>query len=497
VVTMPAEMLMGIDLGTTAAKVGLFDATTGEVSAIARHEYQVRSPAPGWAELDVETYWEATVAAAREALDQAGRPRVLGIGLSSQGQTFVPLDGRQRPLRPAIVWLDTRAEEQAAHLRSIFDPAEYPQRGGLPFPSAIDSAAKILWVRENEPQVWGRTRFLMLLPDYLGLRLTGERRLDVNNAASTGMMDQVAGAWWPQALAAVGVPAQWMSPLGRPAEVIGTLRPELVAELGLPTGLLVTLGSNDQLNGAVGVGNTRAGMASGTVGTAMAIVSTVDRVGADAALTVPWGPHPVPGLWFLLTYAKTSGVVLTWLRDLVAGQATYDDLLAAAAQVPPGSDGLVCLPHFSGTAAPTFRSDVRGAFVGVTLGHGCAHLARAIAEAVCFAARDVLALAARLGQSATSLRMVGGATRSDFWMQMLADVVRTPLEIPACREAAVLGAAIFAGLGVGRFATIEEGARAFYRPGRSFLPQGGAASQYDDAYAAYRDAMERLYPGAL
>jgi sugar (pentulose or hexulose) kinase len=189
--------------------------------------------------------------------------------------------------------------------------------------------------------------------------------------------------------------------------------------------------------------------------------------------------------------------VLTWVRDLVAPQATYEDLLAQAEQVPPGSEGVICLPHFSGTATPTFRSDVRGGFVGLTLGHGRAHVVRAVAEAACFAARDALALTARAGEPAGVLRMLGGATRSDFWMQMLANVVRRPLEVPRCSEAPVLGGAVFAGVGAGRFGSIAEGADAFYRPGRSFAIQPDAATQYDDAYASYREAMERLYPGAL
>ena len=497
--TMPAarEALMGVDLGTTAVKVGLFDATTGEVAALARHEYKTASPAPGWVELDVETYWEATVAATRTAMHEAGQPMVLGIGLSSQGQTFVPLDEQRRPLRPAIVWLDTRAEEQVAHLRSMLDPDDYQRRTWHPFPSAIDSACKMLWIRQNEPQVWRSTRYLLLLPDYLGLRLTGERRLDVNNAGSTALVDQNTGDWWPEALAAVGIPAVWMSPIGRPADLIGTLGVEAAEELGLPRGIPVALGSNDQLNGAVGVANVSAGVASGTVGTAMAITSTVDEIGPEVPVGLLRGRHPVPGLFYLLSYAKTSGVLLTWLRDLMAPGAAFEQLLSDAQHVPPGSEGLLCLPHFSGTATPTFSSDVRGGFVGLTLGHGRAHLVRAIAEAVCFVARDALSLTARAGQAPAELRMLGGATRSEFWMQLLADVVGLPLQIPACGEAAVLGAAVFAGVAAEHFSSIEEGSRAFYRPSQTFLPRDDVASQYDDVYAAYREAMERLYPGAL
>ena len=246
------------------------------------------------------------------------------------------------------------------------------------------------------------------------------------------------------------------------------------------------------------------GLASGTAGTAMAIVITLRALPEPPPDGLLMGRHAVPGLFFLLTYAKTSGVLLTWLRDLLGG-GDYEALLAEAAGAPVGCDGLVCLPHFSGTATPTFRNEVRGGFVGLTLGHGRAHLLRAAAEAVCFCARDAVALAAGAASRAGSptydtaanrgggpmcgpgaaarpapnavrrrplrdgggqssrqrtqgearadaeasaptireLRMLGGAAQSDWWMQMMADVVRLPIAVPACANAAVLGAAIF------------------------------------------------------
>ncbi|HUS80275.1 MAG TPA: FGGY-family carbohydrate kinase, partial [Armatimonadota bacterium] len=250
--------------------------------------------------------------------------------------------------------------------------------------------------------------------------------------------------------------------------------------------------SNDQLNGAVGVGNVRPGIASGTVGTAMAVITSYEMPkGQDASA------HPGRGLAYKLCFAKCTGMLLTWLRDTLAPGESYEALLAEAAEVAPGCEGLTCLPHFSGTATPTFRSDVRGGFVGLTLGHGRGHLVRAVAEAVCFTARDALELTAREARAPAELRMLGGATRSELWMQMMADVVGLPLQVPRCGEAPVLGAAIFAGVACGRFGSMVEGADTCYRPGRTFMSDQGRAQVYDQAYRAYRDAMERLYPGAL
>ncbi len=487
--------LMGLDLGTTAVKVGIFDGESGEPLGVARAEYSPVAPHPGWVELDAGEYWRATVEATRMALSHSGGPEVLGIGLSSQGQTFLPLDAGGRPLRSAIVWLDTRAEDQARRLTEALGTAELRRHRGAAAITAIDSAPKMLWLREHETDVWGRTRYLVMLPDYLGLLLTGERRLDLSNAGSTGMIDRVAHDWWPRALEAVGVPREWLSPLGRPAEPIGELTADAAGELGLREGTVVALGANDQLDGAVGAGNVEPGLASGTAGTAMAIIATLDASGHEPPEGLLWGSHPVPGLRYLLCYAKTSGVLLTWLRELLG--ADYEELLAEAEQAPPGADGLVCLPHFSGTATPTFRSDVRGGFAGLTLAHGRPHVVRSVVEAVCFCARDALALAESAGASPTELRMLGGAAQSEWWMQLMADVTRRPLAIPACPDAAVLGGAIFGGVAAGLLESIAAAARRFYREERRFEAREEMRDALDEAYGAYRDTMQRLYPGAL
>jgi xylulokinase len=446
-------------------------------------------------ELGADEYWRATVEAVRSAHEQADHPEVLGIGLSSQGQTFLPLDEDRRPLRPAIVWLDTRAEDEATRLNEALPEEEIRRRRGASAINSVDSAPKILWLRENEPDVWARTRHLVMLPDFIGERLTDELRLDVSNAGSTAMVDRTPRDWWPAMLEAVGVSREMLSPLGSAGEPIGELTAGAAEALGLTPGATVALGCNDQLAGAVGAGNVEPGLASGTAGTAMAIVATTD-LQDDPPDGILHGAHAVPGLRFLLTYAKTSGVLLTWLRDLLAAD-DYEELLEQAREAPIGCDGLVCLPHFSGTATPSFRSDVRGGFVGLTLAHGRPEMARAVVEAVCFCARDALRLARECGQPVEELRMLGGAAQSDWWMQTMADVTQTPLAVPTCPDAAVLGAAIFGGVGAGKLENIESAARDFYRTDRRFEPKLDVSEAWDRAWARYRETMEKLYPGAL
>lgn len=494
---MPRPALLGLDLGTTAVKAGLFEVESGQAVGLAWREYRANSPHPGWAELPAETYWRAAVEAVREAQATAGRPPVLGLGLCSQGQTFLLLDAERRPLRPAVIWLDTRGQKQTERLNELLQgPDGHRHPGGVTL-NVVNSAPKLLWLRENEPRVWAATRYVTLLPDYFVLRLTGERRLDVSNAASTGMLDGQHGRWWPEALEAVGTPREWLSDLGRPGDLAGYLQAAPAQELGLPVGLPVALGCNDQLSGAVGVANLQPGIASGTVGTALALIGTVVEPGEAGRLGLLSGPHAVPGLWFLLSYAKTCGIVLTWLRDLSAPGAAYEELLTEAAQVPPGADGLVCLPHFSGTATPAFRAEVRGAFLGLKLSHQRGHLVRAVAEAAGFGACDALELMSRAGTRPRELRMLGGATRSAWWMQLLADMLGLPLRVPACGEAPVLGAALFGGMSAGTFASLQEAAARFYRVQDEYGPCSKETTRYADHYLAYRSVMERLYPGAL
>jgi xylulokinase len=267
--------------------------------------------------------------------------------------------------------------------------------------------------------------------------------------------------------------------------------------MGIPAGTPVALGSNDQLNGAVGVGNVRPGLGSATIGTAMALVATLEQPPADSHSGLLWGCHPVPDLYYVLSYAKNSGILLTWWRDLRGQTTDYTSLLEEAAQVSPGADGLVCLPHFSGTATPSFRSDVRGGFVGLTLAHGRGHITRCLAETVCFLARDVVELLRGSGYDVEALRVLGGAAASPWWMQLLSDVLQRPLEIPRCQEAAVLGGAIFAGVATGAYSSVAEAATEMYRTEATFTPRPALAETYAAAYSRYRETHDLLYPGAL
>jgi len=491
---MPPDALLGIDLGTTAVKVGLFSAEDGRMLGLSTQEYALSAPHEGWAEMNAEVYWSAVVAGVQDSQRQTPGLRVASIGLSSQGQTFVLLDRTHRPIRPAVVWLDLRAQKEADELLRILGPEAWRAHTGYPFCQVISSAPKLMWLARQEPEYWRRTHHVAMLPEFIGHCLTGQYVCDPADMGSSGFYGD--GGWWDEALKAAGIPKELFGGVKNSGERVGALTAFAAKELSLEPDLPVGVGSNDQLTGAVGAGNVRPGLMSGAVGTAMAIIGTLPE-DAPSGRNLPAGRHAAPGLRYALTFSITSGILLKWYRDRFAPGKGYDELVATASSVEIGAGGLTLLPHFAGMATPTFNSSVRGGLVGLTLAHGQAHMLRAVLESVGFMVRDSAELLrANFHRDWRSLRILGGATRSPAWVQMIADITGMPIELPRCTEAAVLGGAILGGVAAGVLPGIVEASERFYAPARVFTP-GPDAGKYQEPYQRYRAAMKQMYPGAL
>lgn len=482
------DLYVGLDLGTTGIKVGLFDDSGAEVAAASR-EVRLDTPAPGFAEFDAARYADLAFEAVREVLaaPKADAKTVRAIGFSSQAQTFVLLGADDRPLRPAVSWLDVRAEAEARELSELAGREV----------NAISSCPKILWLRRNEPETLKCTKHVLVIPDHLIYLLTGRAASDPITAGSTGAYDSGARRWSGDVLKACGLNEKMMPEVLSPGEEAGTLTPQAAEKLGLGEDVLVAVGTNDQSAGALGAGNVTPGCASLALGTALALVVTSRRSeGAPPGEGEALALHPAAGegreLYVLLGYAKTAGVVLRWFRDNFAPGVSYDELFREAASVPAGAAGVGCLPHFSGTATPDFNPAARGAFSGLSLAHGRAHLARALAESLCFTVRENIELIGRV-EKVTELRAIGGGARSDVWLQMIADVSGVCVERPRVREAACLGAAEMAMVAAGRFATVAEAAAALYSAEKRFEPDASLRAAYDEAYARYRTLYQSLY----
>jgi xylulokinase len=480
------------DLGTTSLKTALVS-DEGAVLAVHTEEYHLQTPQPGWAEMEAEVYWRAAgagTAAVMRGSDPAG---VAAIGFAAQGQSFLAVDSTGRPLRDAIVWVDNRSEEIARRWEGQWlARQEYRRISGYAWIPGEMTIFKLAWLAENERAAHRAWKFLFL-PDYLIWRLTGEVATDYNLAQMSGMYDVQARDWEPRLLAAAGVKAEQLPRVHAPGTVVGRLREGAARELGLAAGTPVCVGCNDQLAGALGAGNVAPGLVTETTGTALAVIATTEALRDDPRLFA--GRHAAPGLYYTMTFAPTSAIVLKWLRDLCAPGEDYESFLAGVAQVPAGCDGLTVLPHFCGTATPTYNAQARGAFAGLTLGHTRAHLARAVMEACACLLQEVLEPLQEGGAQIESVRSLGGAARSDLWLQMKADLLGLPVERPACADAANLGAAMLAATGVGQFAQVQDAARAWYRAERRFAPEERRYEVYRGVYGRYRELYGRLYGG--
>ena len=499
------DLLLGLDVGTTSVKAGLFDAA-GTCLAVAGEEYRLDHPGPDRAQLDGETYWSASQAAIRRtvAAAGAGRDDVTALAVSSQGETVVPVDAAGRALGPALVWLDNRALAESREITEAFGEARIYDVTGVPSVFPTWSACKILWWRRHEPDVFAAAHKFLLVEDLLLHRLTGRFVTEGGVHCTSLLLDIRGHAWWDEMLDAVGIDASRLPELVRPGDAVGTLSPAAAEALGLSPRVRVVAGGMDQGAGAVGVGNVRAGMVSESTGGALTLQASVARHGGDPTRQTPVYVHSAPGMYLYCPVCPTGGMALTWFRDQFGaaevaraereGGSAFDLLTALAAEVPPGSEGLLMLPHLMGAFSPEYEPEARGAFYGFTLRHGKGHFVRAVLEAVAFMLRRNLELLAGVGATADEIRSHGGGARSALWNQVKADVCGRPVLTLEGDDAAIRGDAMLAGVAAGAFADLDEAGRAMVATRRRYAPDPAAHAVYDEAYRRYIALFEALRP---
>ena len=491
-----SHIFIGIDLGGTAAKVAAYDGADGSCLAIADRETPTLTPHADWVEYEPESYRTALFECLREVVAKLSGP-IGGISISSQGQAFIVLDDAGRPLRNIIVWHDNRATAETHELNAAFARDDVMARRPRRQFVSLCSGAKWLWISRHEPDVWCRVRQIMMLPEYVGWLLTGERRVDHDAAGSTQCFDACRGEWWTEAVERCGASVEQLGEIVGAGARIGTVTPEAAEQIGLTDRPPVFAGANDQLAGALGVGNVARGTISGTVGTATALIANLGGAQPGSAQQLHWAKYVIDGQFYALTFGKTGAALLTWFRDQLTPGKSYDDIAAEADAVPIGCDGLTCIPHFQGVATPSYRSDVRGAFIGASLSHRREHFARAVMEAVCFSAFDSLELLRTIDFEPERIILTGGAARSAIWMQMMADVLGMAIDIPRTTESATLGAAMIASVGAGCHPDLPAAAAACAKMEARYAPCLERREGYLAAWRRYRELMERLYPGAL
>ncbi len=495
---------LGLDIGTTSVKAGVFD-TEGECLGIAREDYALQTPVIDHVELDAETYWAATCTAVQRALGSgpiSGR-EIEGIGVSSQGETVIPVDESGHPIHPALVWLDNRAQRESKQLNQQLGSEVY-RHTGIPEVNPTWTACKLAWLRNNQPQVFQKAHKFLLVQDFIVHRLTAQFITEGAIACTTLLYDIVDHQWWPQALDAIGLKPERLPAISKPGAVAGNLTPQAAETLSLRSGIPVVLGGMDQAVGAVGAGNILPEMVSETTGGALAIQVTVPRPDLDPNGRVPVYVHSVAGQYLFVPVCDTGGMALQWFRDtfgeserqqaIQQKKDVYDLLTDLAGEAPPGSDGLLMLPHLTGAFSPEYNPYARGVFYGFTLFHNKAHFTRAVLEAVAYMLRRNLELIAQAGIKAGELRATGGGAASQLWRQIKADVCQLPVVTLRYGDTAPLGDAMLAAVAVGVFPSLDKAVSAMVSTAERLPPDPENVASYEKAYQQYCQLNDVLGP---
>jgi xylulokinase len=502
-----ADCILGIDLGTTGVKALLID-PEGRIAGSGAGEYPLLLPKPGWAEQEPEQWWQSAIAAVRACLDSAafaagGPVKVAGIGLSGQMHGSVFLDGKGEVLRPAILWNDQRTVEQCAR---ITDLVGGPKLIELTCNRALTgfTAPKILWLRQYEPEIYSRVRKVLLPKDYIRYRLTGTFATEVSDASGTLLFNVRERKWSGDMLAALDIPAGWLPDCYESPVVSGHVSRDAAVLLGLQPGTPVVGGGGDQAAGAVGNGIVSRGIASCVLGTSGVLFWHSDEPAYDPQARLHSFCHAVPGKWHLMAVTLAAGGSLRWFRDalcqdikarsLQEGVDPYVSIIAMAETVAPGSDGLFFLPYLAGERTPYADANASGAYLGLTLTHSRAHMARAVMEGITMSLKDCLMLGRECGVHASRIYLSGGGARSGFWQQMTADIFEADVARRSSEEGPAYGAAILACVGVGIFDSVEAACAELIKTRDTRQADNSTREAYRRQYALFHSLYDTLQP---
>lgn len=497
------SVYLGIDVGTSGTKT-LAMRRDGKILATATVEYPLSSPRPGWSEQSPEDWWQATIKSVRAVLKKGKiKPAdVSGIGLSGQMHGSVFLDSRQHVIRPAILWNDQRTsaecteiESQAGGRAQLIELVANPALTGF-------TAPKILWLRNHEPKHYERVKHVLLPKDYVRLRLTGEFATEVSDASGTLLLDVKNRQWSKTLLDLLQLDPAILPTVYESEEVSGKLSPAAGKLLGLPAGIGVVGGGGDQAAGAVGNGIVRRGVISATMGTSGVVFAHSDSVQYDPQGRLHTFCHAVRGKWHMMGVVLSAGGSLQWYRNQFAEAEVaaarrqkvdpYELITAQASEAPAGSEGLFFLPYLTGERTPHADPAARGAWVGLSLRHGRAHLVRSIIEGATYAMRDSLEIIQQMQVPVKEVRLSGGGARSRFWRQVQADIYGVKAVTTNSVEGPAYGVALLAAVGTGAYDTIVEACQATIKVESSTTPNAKTRRVYNASYPLYQKLYRSL-----
>jgi len=496
-------LILSIDVGTLGAKVALLSAKNLELIALLSQEYGINHPRTGWAEQHPDVWWSTVVRLVKEVMRAAkvSPEAIVGVGISNTCPSLIPVDADGNALRPAILFMDQRSVKQAEYILSKVGLETVAEITGNRVAPGTLSVTSMLWIMDNEPDVYSKTYKFVHANGYLAFKLTGALGMDPANASLTGIFDIRRVRWSEELVSELDLDASKLPPIIWSYMKVGELSKDAARELNLIEGIPVAIGAADSACAALGLGVIRPGQAFETTGTSsvLAVVSDVPKF--DIRLLNRC--HVKEGLWLYMGAMSTTGASLRWFKDKLAlpevavaselNVSPYAVIDEEAGKSPPGANNLLFLPYMMGERCPIWNPYARGVLIGLSLSHSRGDIARAILEGVAYGLRHNLEVIESLGITVSEVRVTGAAARSRLWRQIKADVLRKRVVTSLVKETAVVGAAVLAGVAARVFTNIESIADELYVKIDEVLePNPEVSVRYDRYYALFKECYERL-----
>ena len=497
------EYLLGIDIGTSGTKTVLFDKDANTISS-KTCEYPLYQEKNGWAEQEPADWWNAAAEGIKHVIrESAIDPReIKGIGLSGQMHGLVMLDSKGEPLRRSIIWCDQRTGKEVEDMNRLLTPEKLIEITANPALTGF-TAAKILWVKKNEPDVYRQCAHILLPKDYIRYKLTGEFATEVSDASGMQLMDVPKRDWSDVVLDTLGIERSLLGKMYESPDITGEVHKEAAAATGLAPGTIVVGGAGDNPAAAIGTGIVSEGSAFTTIGTSGVVYAISDKVAIDKKGRVHTLCASVPGKWTVMSCTQGAGLSLQWLRNHVCSQEVaeakaksvdpYELMTAMAADVSIGADRLLYLPYLMGERSPHPDPDCRGTFFGLSAIHERKHLIRAVLEGVAYSQLECVDVFREMGVSIKDMMICGGGARSPLWRQMFADMYQCPVSTIKAEQGGALGAAILAGIGAGIYKDLEETCRKLILKKSVQEPIEANSAEYQKYYKLYKELYVTLF----
>jgi len=477
--------VIGIDLGTSAVKALLLD-RSGTVVAEASRAYPLCHEHSGWSEQRPEDWTDGTIAAIKELVETSGvtAETIEGLSFSGQMHGLVLLNEQGAPVRPAILWNDTRTSAECREIADqlgerLLQITRNPALEGFTLP-------KILWVRKHEPEQFAQASIFLLPKDYVRYCLTGELHMDYSDAAGTLLLDVPGKSWSQEVLNTFDLAASFCPPLVESHALVGTLLPEQAARCGLSAATKVFAGGADNACGAIGAGILQEGLTMCSIGTSGVILSYEPDSSHDFEGKVHFFNHGQEKAFYSMGVTLAAGYSLSWFKQAFAQGESYDELLAGVGELPPGANGLLFTPYLVGERTPHADALIRGSFIGIDGSHGRTHFARAVMEGITFSLHETVDMFRAAGKTVSTIISIGGGAQNPVWLQMQADIFGSDVVALENEQGPGLGAAMLAAYGCGWFDSLQSCAEAFVKHAKVYRPNPVAEAEYAGLFRIYQ-----------